>query len=152
MIRQLRPKLILTRYPDLVFWVCFSALNLLLFLPWYLFNQKITTLWPLSASLDSAPLDVIKELALRRENLDPFRLNLEITLLVALWVMVGWLRLPCWRRIYPWFFLAIYLGTLGYYTTEHLSDIRRVLWKRALQTHRLSPSLHVVAEPVGAPT
>jgi hypothetical protein len=118
MIRQFRPKLVLTRYPDLVFWVCFSALNLLLFLPWYLLNRKSTTLLPLPASLASAPLDVIKELALRRENLDPFRLNAEITLLVALWVLVGRMKRPRQRRIFHWFFLAVYLGTLGYYVYE----------------------------------
>lgn len=119
MAKHLRARLKLTLYPDLVFWACFFTLNLLLFLPWYLLNRETTTWLPISFSLTWAPVDVVQSLALRRENLDPFRLNAEITLLVALWVLVRWIRRPLKSRgTFRRFFLALYFAVWSYYLYE----------------------------------
>ena len=120
MIRQLRIRLSAISQPDLVFWVCFLALNLLLFLPLYLLNRQTTTFLPHPLPPVSAPADFFKGLALRRENLDPFRLNSEITLLVALWVFVRWTRGPRRHRSFSWFLVAVYFVVLIYYLYESI--------------------------------
>jgi len=59
-------------------------------------------------------------LLLSRDNLDPFRLNVEIALLVALWVHVGWMRRPRNRRFFRWIFLALYFTAWIYYLYESI--------------------------------
>ena len=119
MVKWLRSTFSPAHHPDLVFWVCFFALNCLLFLPVYLLNLKTTSFLPLASSLDNDVPGVVRQLVLSRNNLDPFRLNVEISLLAALWVHVGWMRRsPHNRRFFRWLFLAIYFVALCYYVYE----------------------------------
>jgi hypothetical protein len=120
MSKRFRARFSLSEHPNLVFWVCFLTLNCLLFLPLYLLNRETTTFLPLSSVLASDPTESIKQLVLQRENLDPFRLNAEILLLVALWVHVRWMRRPHNRRLFRWFFVAIYFAALCYYVYESI--------------------------------
>lgn len=105
-------------HPDLIFWVCFFALNSLLFLPLYVLNQETTALVPLSSFHSNNLGETIKDMFLRRDNLDPFRLNAEIPLLLAVWVHLSWLRSAGRRRLFRWVFLALYLVALAYYLYE----------------------------------
>ncbi len=119
-LRQLGTRFAPAHHPDLVFWVCFFALNCLLFLPLYLFNQETSTLVSLSSLQANTPAETVKRLLLSRDNLDPFRLNAEITLLVALWLHVRWMRRPHNRRFFRWLFLAVYFAGLFYYLYESI--------------------------------
>lgn len=56
----------------------------------------------------------LNKLLIWRDNLDPFRLNVEAPILVALWVHVGWLR----GRFYRLLFALIYMIALIYYIYE----------------------------------
>jgi hypothetical protein len=100
--------------------VCFFALNCLLFVPLYLLNQETNTLLSFSSLQTNTATEAIKGLLLSRDNLDPFRLNAEITLLVALWVNVRWMRRPGNRRFFLWLFLGIYFTGLFYYVYESI--------------------------------
>jgi hypothetical protein len=120
MARLLSTRFSLTHHPDLVFWVCFFALNCLLFVPLYLLNQETNTLLSFSFLQTNTATEAIKGLLLSRDNLDPFRLNAEITLLVALWVNVRWMRRPRNRRLFLWLFLGIYFTGLFYYVYESI--------------------------------
>ncbi|GAB4540944.1 MAG: hypothetical protein Kow0063_31300 [Anaerolineae bacterium] len=62
--------------------------------------------------------ETIKDVFLQRDNLDPFRLNAEISLLLAVWVHVRWMRNANQRQFLRWFFLAFYFVALAYYLYE----------------------------------
>jgi hypothetical protein len=66
----------------------------------------------------NSPTEAIKQLAVWRDNLDPFRLNAEFALLIALWVNVRWLRASYVSRFFRWFLIALYLVALCYYVYE----------------------------------
>ena len=119
-VRQLSTRLSPAHHPDLVFWVCFFALNCLLFVPLYLLNQETTTLLSLSSLQTNTTAGAAKRLLLSRDNLDPFRLNAEIALLVALWVNVRWMHRPRNRRVFRWFFLIAYFAAWSYYLYESI--------------------------------
>jgi len=100
--------------PDLVFWVGFFALNALFFLPIYLLNRETTPLFPpLSIFADGLWIGLTR-LFLWRENLDPFRLCLEMTLLIALWVNVRTLQRPLFRMLIA----LVYVLAFCYYLYE----------------------------------
>ena len=75
-------------HPNLVFWVSFCALNLLLFLPAYLLDAETSTLLPTLAAGDLWATS--ERFLIWRNNLDPFRLSLELTLVGVLWLTVRW--------------------------------------------------------------
>jgi hypothetical protein len=102
------------RWPNGVFWLTFLALNALLFLPLYLFNAENMSLLPPAALLANGWWLGVNQLLLWRENLDPLRLSLELTVLVALWVNVRWLQRG-WLRIT---IVLLYLLALAYYLYE----------------------------------
>jgi hypothetical protein len=113
MSKRLKEKLASMRHPDIIFWMCFLILNGLLFLPLYLLNRETTSFLPLSAH-------TVKQWVLWRNNLDIFRLNAEIPLLIALWVFVPWLRAPHKERWFRWIFLVTYVVVLSYYGYESI--------------------------------
>ncbi len=104
-------------HPDLVFWACLLALNSLLFLPLYLFNRETTTFLPFQAG---SLTEIVQQLVVWRNNLDMFRLNAEIPLLTAFWVLVPWLRTPRKSRWFRRLFLAVYVAALSYYLYESI--------------------------------
>ena len=100
--------------PNLIFWVGFFALNALFFLPIYLLNRETTPLFPpISIFADGLWIGLTR-LFLWRENLDPFRLCLEMTLLIALWVNVRMLQRPLFRVIIA----TVYVLAFCYYLYE----------------------------------
>ncbi len=103
-----------SRHPNLAFWISYLTLNCLLFLPLYLLNQDSTTFLPLSTVAASDPVEVGERLLLWRNNLDIFRLNAEILLLVTLWVYLPWLRRSPVGRLFRWFFGLVYAIVLCY--------------------------------------
>ncbi|MEZ4863548.1 MAG: sulfatase-like hydrolase/transferase [Caldilineaceae bacterium] len=110
------PKSLLRRYPDQIFGACFLLLNCLLFLPAYLLNLDDTTLLPVAEWLGrDIGLDW-QRLLIWRTNLDPWRWNIELILLVALWVNVAYVRRRWLRNLLA----AIYLFTVAYYSYEAL--------------------------------
>jgi len=102
------------RYPDLVFWVSFLVLNAFLFLPLYLLNVHESSLFPLEPAMVHTPGDVLISLLIWRENPDPFRVNLELPILIAPWVNVGWIR----RGLFRWLVMILYFIALCYYLYE----------------------------------
>jgi hypothetical protein len=103
-------------HPDLVFWGCFLALNALLFLPLYLLNLNEGTSPHILAKLRDAPQTALFNLFVWRENTDPFRINSELAVMLALWVNVGWLR----RGNIRWVMALIYFVALFYYLYESI--------------------------------
>ena len=110
----------LTQYPNLVFWGCYLTLNFLLFLPAYLLSQETTAFFPFSITTSQHPLEAIKQVALWRDNLDIFRINSELLLLIALWVYVPWLRRPFRQRIFRWLLGGLYVTILLYALFENV--------------------------------
>jgi hypothetical protein len=100
-------------HPNLAFWLAFAALNVLLFLPAYLFNRDAATLLP-GTIFDGGWRLALDRLFIYRLNLDPLRLSVEFTLAVALWATVRPLR----RRWVAWIVAALYLLLLVYYVYE----------------------------------
>src|SRR5690349_15166091 len=74
------------RLPDLRFWLGFLSLNILLFLPMYWLNLATMTFLPAPSIFADGWSMGIARLLLWRENLDLFRLNVEFTVLLALWM------------------------------------------------------------------
>jgi len=111
MSKRIQEKLAAMRHPDFIFWMCFLILNTLLFLPLYLLNWETTSFLPLSAN-------TLEQWVLWRNNLDVFRLNAEIPLLIALWMFVPWVRAPRKERWFRWIFLVVYIAVLSYYVYE----------------------------------
>jgi phosphoglycerol transferase MdoB-like AlkP superfamily enzyme len=112
------------RRPDLVFWGIFAILNGLLFLPFTLLNQETTTFLPTLSLFANGAWLSINRLFLWRENLDPFRLSLELTLLLTLLIWAPGLR----RRAVRHLVMVVYLLALCYHlyeaimTSVYLSD------------------------------
>ena len=100
-----------------VFLLCFLLLNLLLFLPLYLLNRADTTLFPGAELLGRDWQTDLQTLLFWRRNSDPFRWNIELFLLVGLWVNVSYLR----RRWIRPFFILLYFLTLFYYAYEAIT-------------------------------
>lgn len=98
------------QHPNLIFWCTFLVLNGLLFAPIYLFNQETTTFLPGAATAGGGFVTTLSRLFLWRENLDPLRLSLELTLVAALWIAAPWLR----RRAVRWAIVATYLAAACY--------------------------------------
>lgn len=103
-------------YPNLFFWISFVTLNGLLFLPIYMLNQETNTFLPSPAEFAAGVWPGLSQLMIWRDNLDPFRLSLELTLVAALWVNVPWLR----RRPLRTLVVVLYLLALAYYIYEAL--------------------------------
>ena len=103
--------------PNVLFWLCFLGLNLLLFLPMYVLNMDATSLLPQPGASQAGVASILTDLFLFRENADIFRLNLEFCLLVALWLWVARLR----RRPFRMILTGLYLLILVYYIYESVS-------------------------------
>jgi hypothetical protein len=88
----------------LTFWSSFLLLNSLLFLPIYWFFRADISFWPWF-ELEGMD-EVLPTLFLQRENLDVFRLNVELLFFVLLWLFI-----PVVRR--RWFLLIIFFLYLG---------------------------------------
>lgn len=101
-------------HPDAVFWGCFLVLNALLFLPFYLLNLNEDASLYLLHELKEKPLTALFNLFIWRENSDPFRINSELVVMLALWVNIGWLR----RGAVRWLLTLIYFVALLYYLYE----------------------------------
>lgn len=108
------PRLAVANHPNLTFWLSFVLLNGLLFLPLYLFNRETSSFLPVPAAAGQSAESAARQLFLWRNNLDIFRLSLEVTLLAALWINVRWL----WRgrrpRLYRALFTIVYVLALSY--------------------------------------
>ena len=100
--------------PDIRFWACFIVLNALLFVPLYLLQRDESTFFPLEPNALHSPTAFFTELFLWRNNPDPFRINVEFPILLALWINVGWLR----RGFVRWTMMLIYFVMLAYYVYE----------------------------------
>lgn len=102
-------------HPNLAFWLNFLALNWLLFLPLYLFNRETSRFWPALSGAGA------QQLLLWRNNLDIFRLSLEVAVLAALWVNLP----PLWRRrsqrVARALFAVFYGLAFGYAVYENIS-------------------------------
>jgi hypothetical protein len=105
-----RPRL----HPNLVFWGCYLALNALLFLPLYLLNLNEDASQHILTTLRNAPLTGLFNLFIWRDDSDPFRINTELAIMLALWVNVGWLR----RGAVRWLITIVYFVMLFYYLYE----------------------------------
>lgn len=111
------------RHPNLFFGVAFFSLNALLFLPDYLLNRSTSALFPAEVLRGEGFWRAVYQLLLWRENLDPWRLSLELTVLVALWCNIRWLRHPAMRGLV----VGFYLVALAYALYEAVvSSIYRV--------------------------
>ena len=103
-------------HADLIFWGCFLALNALLFLPFYLVNLNESASRHLLTTLRDAPLTGLFNVFIWREDSDPFRINAELAVMLALWVNVGWLR----RGAVRWLMTGVYFVALFYYLYESI--------------------------------
>jgi hypothetical protein len=68
----------------------------------------------LLATLRAKPLTGLFNLFIWREDSDPFRINGELAILLALWINVGWLR----RGVVRWLITIGYFVALFYYLYE----------------------------------
>lgn len=91
-------------------------LNALLFLPFYLVNLNEGASRHLLTTLRDAPLTGLFNIFIWREDSDPFRINAELAIMLALWVNVGWLR----RGAVRWLMTGVYFVTLFYYVYESI--------------------------------
>lgn len=96
------------RHPNPTFWSSFFVLNLLLFLPAYALDAETSTLLPAITGGDFWP--VVESIFVWRNNLDPLRLSLELTLIGALWVTVRQVR----RRVVMVAVTVLYLLAFAY--------------------------------------
>ena len=116
--------------PDLRFWICFLALNALLFTPFYLLTRESSTFWPTVQTNTQSIGILLRDLTLWRENFDLFRFNLELALLVALWIYVQRTR----GRVLFWLLNVGYLFALLYYSYEailiYLYQVEPVLYNQ----------------------
>jgi hypothetical protein len=111
---RLRQSRFLNAHPALVFWACFAALQALLFLPLFLLGDDTTTLLPPRSTLEGGWRLALNHLFIWRSNYDPFRLSVEFTLLVAIWVAAPRVRRPWLRTLVA----AGYLFALLYYAYD----------------------------------
>lgn len=103
-------------HPDFQFWGAFFVLNALLFLPFYLLDIDESRLLPFIDLLTEPPRLALTNLFIVRENFDPFRINVELVVLAALWVNVAWIRRPAFRLSA----LLLYFVMLAYYLYESI--------------------------------
>ena len=101
-------------HPDFKFWAAFFVLNALLFLPLYLLDSDESRLLPFLDLLAEPPRLALANLFVWRENFDPFRINVELAILIALWVNVAWIRRPAVRVTA----MLLYFVMLAYYLYE----------------------------------
>lgn len=116
MTTRFKPFAALRPHPDVVFWGCFLGLNALLFLPFYLLNLNDDAAPAFLSRLFQAPLTALFNLFIWREHMDPFRINTELVVMLALWVNVAWLR----RGVVRWLLALIYFIALLYYLYESI--------------------------------
>lgn len=114
MLQWLSPLRLGRRSPNLFFWLAFAALNALLFLPMFLLDQQSSTLAPPASTVSDGWWLALNRLFVWRENLDPWRLSIELTVLAALWVLVRWLRRPWVGAIFG----VLYVLAISYYIYE----------------------------------
>jgi hypothetical protein len=100
-----------------VFLLCFLLLNLLLFLPLYLLNREDATFLPIAELFGRDWRADLQAIFVWRKNIDPFRWNIELVMLVGLWVNIGYLR----QRLLRLFFILLYFLTLLYYAYEAIT-------------------------------
>lgn len=112
----LKPWGLLQRYPNFIFWGAFLTLNALLFLPFTLLNFDEAFSQNFLATLQNAPLTALFNLFVWRQNIDPFRINSELVVMLALWLNIAWLR----RGAIQWFMAALYFTALFYYLYESI--------------------------------
>jgi hypothetical protein len=115
MFNRLTPQQLSQRRPNLVFWSTLLLLNFLLFLPMFLLDPQSSALPPVDSWRGNWWL-ALNQLFVWRENLDPWRISVELMVLAAAWVLVGWLR----RRWVGVIFGAIYVLMLAYAIYEAL--------------------------------
>lgn len=101
-----------------LFWLAFLLLNLFLFLPAYLLNRADNSLLP---PVSGDWQEATRQLLAWRQNLDPFRLSAEFTLLFTLWIFLPRLRGSRWRNPFLAFAACVYLLGLLYAIYEQLS-------------------------------
>lgn len=100
-----------------LFLLCFLLLNLLLFLPFYLLNREDATLLPITELFSRNWSADLQHMLLWRKNVDPFRWNVELVILVGLWVNSSRLR----RRSIRSLLILCYFLTLFYYAYEAIT-------------------------------
>lgn len=105
------------RHANRVFLLCFLLLNLLLFLPLYLLNRNDATLFPVAELWGRDWNADLQAMLVWRKNSDPFRWNIELVILVGLWVNISHLR----RRSLRPLFILFYFLTLLYYAYEAIT-------------------------------
>lgn len=106
-----------SRHPNRIFLLCFLLLNLLLFLPLYWLNRDDASFLPLADFFGRDWSADLQHLLLWRKNIDPFRWNVELVILVGLWANLGRLRRPGIRTL----FIGLYFLTLFYYIYEAIT-------------------------------
>lgn len=114
------PGLAIADHPNLAFWLSFLLLNGLLFLPLYLFNRETSRFLPVQGVAGQPVAALARQFLLWRNNLDIFRLSLELTLLAALWVNVRWLWQGRRPRLYGALVAAVYILALSYAVYESI--------------------------------
>jgi hypothetical protein len=105
-------------WPIFLFWLSFLLLSVALFLPAYFFNRADSTFLP---ALSGDWRVAARQMLAWRHNLDPLRLNAELTLLLTLWAFSPRLRHGRFRRPFLVFLVALYLLALAYAIYETLS-------------------------------
>ena len=100
-----------------LFLLCFLLLNLLLFLPFYLLNREDATLLPITELFSRNWSADLQHMLLWRKNVDPFRWNVELVILLGLWVNSSRLR----RRSIRSLLILCYFLTLFYYAYEAIT-------------------------------
>jgi len=107
-----------TSHSDARFWLSLALLNGLLFLPIYLLNLDDSSFLPWQEGAGQPAQAVAWQLIAWRNNLDVFRLSLEVLLLAALWVNARWL----WRRqrLYRVVFTVVYALAFSYALYESI--------------------------------
>jgi hypothetical protein len=120
-ITPIRLRLSTARHPNLYFWLFFLALNSFLFLPSYILNLQSSTFLPDIPELAADPARAARQMLLWRNNLDIFRLSAELSVLLALWVLLPWSRRPHLRRLFRWLLGFTYLLALSYAIYESLT-------------------------------
>lgn len=115
-IQQLRQKSI-RRGPATsraTFVICFLLLNGLLFVPLSALNWEGMTRSPFAMRNAGDGAALWHQLVVSRETFDPFRLNIELFLLIVLLINIRWLRRAGLRHL----FIGLYFFTLCYYIYE----------------------------------
>ena len=106
------------RQPQLIFWLLFASLNVLLFVPLYYAFRFEATFWPsFRGEIGDGSLRwYLIKYGVIRQNADMFRLSLEWLWLVALWVWIRPLRRPVSRYVVT----ALYIFGFIYNTYDTL--------------------------------